>query len=210
MATRRKKAEYHHGHLRQALIDATLALAREKGARAVTLSDAAKHAGVSVAAPYRHFADKDALLAAAAEESFTIFTGRLADANHTGKTAVTRLENHSLAYLRFFAEFPERIELMFGIGLKIWEYPGLLQAALAAFNELGNAVRGLADEGIIPADTTERRTHLFWYLMHGTATLGIARAGPPNAPDPTVAMLELIRAVIPGFELASGKRKKLT
>ncbi len=206
MAVRKKKPEYHHGDLHQALVAATLSLARKKGARAVTLSEAAKEAGVSVAAPYRHFADKEALLAAAAEESYLMFETCLARATATG-SALERCEQLALAYLRFFAEHPERIELMFGIGLKQWEHEGLLKASLAAFQRLQSVVNGLADEGILAPETVGRRAYMFWYLMHGHATLGVGRVGP-DTPEPMKAVLESVHALIRGFAADDGQKKK--
>ena len=72
MARRRKT--YHHGNLRRALLDGALRLVEDQGAEALTLRAAARRAGVSQAAPYRHFADKQALLAAVAEEGFRALT----------------------------------------------------------------------------------------------------------------------------------------
>src|SRR5882757_8124084 len=71
MSTAKKpRATYHHGDLKRALTDAALALVAEKGPKGFTLSEAARRAGVSLAAPYRHFADKADLLASVAEQGF--------------------------------------------------------------------------------------------------------------------------------------------
>ncbi len=197
MAARKKKAGYHHGDLRQALIQATLVLARRHGARAVSLTDAAREAGVSVAAPYRHFADKESLLAAAAEDSFTLFSERLALARAAG-TAMERLEQLALAYLRFFSESPERIELMFGIGLKIWQYPELLAASLVAFDHLRSAVGDVLAMEPAQGELLERRAHQVWYLLHGHAVLGVGNVGP-QTPEPMRTVLESLRAMLHGF-----------
>jgi AcrR family transcriptional regulator len=77
-ATRPAKRAYHHGDLRAALMRAALALIAEHGVKGLALSDAARLAGVSVAAPYRHFKDKEALLAEIAAEGFALFRDALA------------------------------------------------------------------------------------------------------------------------------------
>src|SRR5215813_10430287 len=74
------RTAYHHGDLRRALLDATLRLVEEHGPQGFTLRAAARAAGVSPGAPYHHFADKDALLAAVAEEGFELFGDALRDA----------------------------------------------------------------------------------------------------------------------------------
>ena len=73
-AKRPARRGYHHGNLRRALLDAAIALIQSEGADALTLRAAARAAGVSQAAPYRHFTDKDELLAAVAEEGFRLMT----------------------------------------------------------------------------------------------------------------------------------------
>src|SRR5688500_11737827 len=74
---RRPREGYHHGDLRRALLDATLRLAAEKSPAGVSLRESAREAGVSPAAPYRHFQDKQNMLAAAAEEGFRILLERI-------------------------------------------------------------------------------------------------------------------------------------
>src|SRR4029450_13128283 len=104
---RRRGPRYHHGNLPQALRDAALALITEAGADALTLRGAAKRAGVSQAAPYRHFRNKEALLAAVAEDVFRAMAeamGRRA-APHRADSA-GRLRALGRAYVEFATRHP--------------------------------------------------------------------------------------------------------
>jgi AcrR family transcriptional regulator len=112
---RRRRPRYHHGNLPQALRDAALALINEAGADALTLRGAAKRAGVSQAAPYRHFRNKEALLAAVAEEGFRAMAeamGRRA-APHRADPA-GRLRALGRAYVEFATRHPAHFRVMFG------------------------------------------------------------------------------------------------
>ncbi|GAA3717373.1 TetR/AcrR family transcriptional regulator [Streptomyces tremellae] len=109
------KRGYHHGDLRRALLRATVELARERGARGFSASEAARRVGVPISAPYRHFADRDAMLAAAAPAGFRDLESRFAElpcapafGDWTAQIAV--------AYLRFAQEDPARFEVMFAGG----------------------------------------------------------------------------------------------
>ncbi|HEY1099631.1 MAG TPA: TetR family transcriptional regulator [Myxococcota bacterium] len=186
MATRiKKKAAYHHGDLRQTLIDAALRIARDHGTRAITLADAARLAGVSAAAPYRHFADKEALLAAAAEACFVEFRTVLLAALATTTAPLEAFMRQGEAYLLYAREHPERIDLMFAMRFEFAAHPTLLQASGLAWEALLTAVRALASAQLIAADDVDGLALQVWYLTHGAATVGM---GNPNGPDPLLIM----------------------
>ena len=103
---RGQKTAYHHGDLRRGLMDAAITLIDIRGRAALTMREAARRAGVSEAAPYRHFANLDALLGAVAIEGYDML---LADLD-----AVTSARAIREAYLAFASDFPGRYELMFG------------------------------------------------------------------------------------------------
>src|SRR5688500_15183052 len=117
-----RKRGYHHGDLRQALLDAALPLLRKGGPDALTLRAVARAAGVSQTAPYRHFTDRSALVSAVAEDGFQRLQGRLiaaatAPARTLGKapeTARGGLQAIALAYVRFALEHPAEYRVMFG------------------------------------------------------------------------------------------------
>ena len=181
MATRiKKKAAYHHGDLRQTLVDAALRIARDRGVRAITLAAAAKLAGVSAAAPYRHFADKEALLAAAAEACFVVFHTALNTARTSSTNAVEGFYLQGEAYLDFAKQHPERLDLMFAMHFDFGAYAELLLASGRAHDELTAAVRGLADAGLVDAKRVDDLARQAWFFTHGAATVGLAMPGNPD------------------------------
>src|SRR5579864_3331405 len=93
---------YHHGNLKEALVRAALELIAEKGPAGFTFADAARFAGVSPAAPYRHFRDRDALLADVAQRGFVLFSAALVKAWDEGRPDVmTAFDRLGKAYLAF-------------------------------------------------------------------------------------------------------------
>ena len=112
-----RKQPYHHGDLRRALLDATLALAGERGAAGVTLREVARVAGVSQTAPYRHFPDKLAMLAAASEEGFALLNAALRAALKASKSDPhAELLTLGASYVRFALDHAAHFRLMFGHG----------------------------------------------------------------------------------------------
>ncbi|PTL85401.1 TetR/AcrR family transcriptional regulator [Vitiosangium sp. GDMCC 1.1324] len=115
--TRKKTADkprYHHGDLRRALLDASLALISEEGFGALSLREVARRAGVTHAAPYRHFADKEALLAAVAEEGFRAMAAGMKERMARETTPQGRLSACGVAYVLFAMEHPSHFRVMFG------------------------------------------------------------------------------------------------
>jgi AcrR family transcriptional regulator len=164
VSTSRSRSSYHHGNLREALIEAATALLHEGGAEALSLRAAARRAGVSAMAPYRHFANKEALLAAVAAHGFTLLAARLAEADAAPDPA-NALVAQGVAYVRFACEDPSRFRLMFGAA-QPQGYPDLRAAAGAAYAMLARRVAGLAEEG-----RRDDLTLACWSLVHGLASL---------------------------------------
>ena len=122
--TASRKRPYHHGDLRTALIEAALSLVEEHGVKGLALSDAARQAGVSVAAPYRHFKDKEALLAEIAAEGFVLFRDALARAAQSNpKDKVQRLVEMGVAYVDFALEHRSHFKVMWESGIPKEKYP---------------------------------------------------------------------------------------
>ncbi len=114
---RAREGAYHHGNLREALIQAARELIKEKGPAGFTFADAARSAGVSPAAPYRHFRDREALLADVAREGFVRFEAMLTTGWANGKPdALTAFNNVGRAYLAFARAEPAYYAAMFEIG----------------------------------------------------------------------------------------------
>jgi AcrR family transcriptional regulator len=168
---------YHHGNLREALIRAALDLIAEKGPAGFTFADAARSAGVSSAAPYRHFRDRQALLADVARRGFDLFEQRLNAAWNEGRPDPFRaFENVGRAYLAFAREQPAFYSAMFEAGLPLDDDPELQQAADRAFAVLRRAAETFCAR--LPSDRRPpalmMSLHL-WALAHGIASL-FARA----------------------------------
>src|SRR5690349_13544959 len=142
---RRAERGYHHGNLKEALLQAALDLIAQKGAAGFTFADAARMAGVSPAAPYRHFRDRDELLASIAQRGFEQFEALLTQAWDDGRPdTVTAFERVGKAYLRFAREEPSFYSAMFESGLPVDSNPPLQAASERAFAIIRAAAERLA------------------------------------------------------------------
>src|ERR1700761_8773741 len=132
--SRRAERGYHHGNLKEALLQAALGLIAEKGPAGFTFADAARSAGVSPAAPYRHFRDRDELLSSIAQRGFEQFEAVLTKAWDAGRPdTVTAFERVGKAYLKFAREEPAFYSAMFESGLPVDINPALQAAGERAF-----------------------------------------------------------------------------
>ncbi|MGO9756321.1 MAG: TetR/AcrR family transcriptional regulator [Roseiarcus sp.] len=164
---------YHHGNLREALIRAALELIARKGTAAFTFAEAARFAGVSPAAPYRHFRDRDELMASVALRGFELFEASLARAWDEGRPdAFTALDRLGKAYLEFARAQPSFYSAMFEAGIPVGADPVLRSAGGRAFAVL----RAAADKICATMPAAGRPPALMvalhiWAMAHGTATL---------------------------------------
>src|SRR6201997_4924578 len=141
----RTERGYHHGNLKEALLQAALGLIAEKGAAGFTFADAARMAGVSPAAPYRHFRDRDELLSSIAQRGFEQFEAALSIAWDDGRPdTVTAFERVGKAYLAFARAEPAFYSAMFESGLPMEISPSLQAAAERAFAVIRAAAERLA------------------------------------------------------------------
>src|SRR3984885_5592963 len=130
----RSERGYHHGNLKEALLQAALDLIAKKGAAGFTFADAARLAGVSPAAPYRHFRDRDELMSSIAQRGFEQFESALNAAWDDGRPdTVTAFERVGKAYLKFAREEPAFYSAMFESGLPVDLNPALQAAGERAF-----------------------------------------------------------------------------
>ena len=141
IATGRRNT-YHHGDLRRALIDAALRLIAAEGAGSFTLREVARRARVSHAAPYRHFPDKMALLAAVAEEGFRALRERLlAVGAGLSSEPLRHLQTLGVEYVRFAVEHPAHFQVMFGSGMiDPLAYPAVHEVSQGTFHLLVQAM----------------------------------------------------------------------
>ena len=165
---------YHYGNLREVLLESALRLIAEMGPTGFTLRELARRAGVSHNAPYRHFRDRDDLMAAVAAQGYRELTHamRRAAADHTDP--LERLKQAGLAYITFALRRPEHFAVMFDgpVSLKI-EHPGSSEAAKEAFSTLVSFVQGCQEGGHFPAGDPQSFTLLAWSMVHGVAKLAI-------------------------------------
>ncbi|MBM3489627.1 MAG: TetR/AcrR family transcriptional regulator [Alphaproteobacteria bacterium] len=190
---------YHHGNLREALIRAALDLIVEKGPGGFTFAEAARAAGVSAAAPYRHFRDREALMADVARQGFQRFEAALAAAWNEGRPEPLRaFEDLGKAYLRFAREEPAYYTAMFESGLPLVLDGELRQASERAFQVLRGAAETLC--GLLPRPQRPPALMLalhVWALAHGIASLfgrgDGARRALPMPPE------ELLEAAVLGY-----------
>jgi AcrR family transcriptional regulator len=164
---------YHHGNLREALVRAALDLIAKKGPAGFTFADAARSAGVSSAAPYRHFRDRDALMADVARRGFELFEARLRQAWNDGRPNLnTAFENVGRAYLAFARDEPSHYSAMFEAGVPHDSDAGLRDAANRAFEVLRHAAEVLCAAMPGPQRPPALMVALHvWALSHGIASL---------------------------------------
>lgn len=123
-----KGGRYHHGDLRSALVDAAIDLIAERGVRGFSLAEASRRLGVSAAAPYRHFAERDDLLAAVAVRALQVFAAMVAAEAGGTEDPRQRLAAMSSAYVRFAAQERPLFDTLFSAGLDKIRYPELQRA----------------------------------------------------------------------------------
>ncbi|MCA9575666.1 MAG: TetR/AcrR family transcriptional regulator [Polyangiales bacterium] len=172
VAKRRETGAYHHGDLRAELLTAAVALAEERGIDGLSLRECARRAGVSHAAPYRHFEDKNALLSALAEQGFAW----LAEAGRAAMEGIEdpreRLDAYGVAYVRFAVEHPIHFRLMFTRALPAGpsapddcvEQPSPDDAFALLVATAGEARRASGEQALLAGVAS-------WCLPHGLAML---------------------------------------
>ena len=181
---------YHHGNLKEALIDAALELIAQKGPAGFTFAEAARWAGVSPAAPYRHFRDRDELMADVARRGFDQFEAVLARAWDGGRPdAFTAFDRVGKAYLQFARSEPAYYSAMFESGIPVDSNPTLMAASERAFAIIRAAAERLAamaPPGMPRPPAMMMALHI-WSMAHGVASLfgrgDAARRKLPMSPE---------------------------
>ena len=185
------KTSYHHGNLRQALVEAALELIAQQGPTGFTLSEAAKAAGVTPAAVYRHFAGRDDLIAEVARQGFDIFGALMEFAWNGGKpSSLAAFEATGRAYLAFARKYPGHYMAMFESGLSLNAHPDLAalsQKARAVLERAAEALSQNLPEGRRPPASMVS-AHI-WSLSHGVVELYMRGQGA-RGPWPPEDLLE--------------------
>lgn len=170
---KKKQKTYHHGNLRQTLLEVALRTIDEQGVHSLSLRELARRAHVSQAAPYRHFASKEALVDSVAEQGFRLLATHMKEANAVPQvTPLEQFQQLAMAYVSFAHHHPAYFRLMFGpplssapmqVGLQLsrQEVYDLLLGSLAACREAGWLREGTLDELTLCA----------WSMVHGLSQL---------------------------------------
>ncbi|WP_213773513.1 TetR/AcrR family transcriptional regulator [Bradyrhizobium sp. dw_78] len=207
----RTERGYHHGNLKEALLQAALDLIAKKGPAGFTFADAARLAGVSPAAPYRHFRDRDELLSSIALRGFEQFEAMLTHAWDDGRPeTVAAFERVGKAYLAFAREEPAFYSAMFESGLPLDLNPALLAASERAFSVVRAAAERLA--ALAPPDVPRPPALMMalhiWSMSHGVASLfargDAARRKLPMSADDLLEAEVLIYLRGLGFPVGGG------
>ena len=186
------KRGYHHGDLKRALVDGALRLIEEKGPTGFTLSEAAREAGVTPAAVYRHFEGREDLIAEAARQGYEIFADLMEYAYAKGQpSALASFEATGRAYLAFARKYPGHYVAMFESGISIQRTPELNEVATRAMGVLERAAVELSKH--IPEEKRpppQMFSAHIWALSHGVVEL-FARGNPgTKSPFPPEELLE--------------------
>lgn len=180
---RKRPGRYHHGDLRQALIQAALRTIDRQGVEALTLRAVGASLGVSRTALYRHFSDKDSLLAAVAVEGFRTLHGALVESWRGAGQALAGFRAQGHAYVEFGTTHPAHYRVMFGgYVTRAARGSDLEEAGAAAFTALVDALVDLQQRGIVRPDDPVLQARYVWGTVHGIAMLLMADKMRSDAP----------------------------
>lgn len=167
-----KTNTYHHGNLRQTLIEIACSDIREKGVDGLSLRAIAKKAGVSANAPYRHFSDKRALLIAIAIVGFEELKARLNEVEQADLDILQEFSMKGMAYVKFAGDCPEKYKLMFGPAITDrMEDEHLSIAAGESYEMLLTSIQRGIDAGIFKNRPVQTLADPIWSMMHGISSL---------------------------------------
>jgi len=162
---------YHHGDLRTALVRSALEILRAEGPEGLTLRAVARAAGVSQAAPYRHFADRRALVAAVAEEGFRRLHADMLEA-FRANPGPQGFRQIAYAYVRFAERNPAEYRIMFGPEVaRQDDLPALRETSHAVLDFVRQGVEGLQAAGVVAAGDPWRIAVSLWAMLHGLVML---------------------------------------
>lgn len=193
---------YQHGDLREALIDAGVKLLMEGGADALSLRAAAQLAGVSHAAPYRHYRDKDALIAAIAERGFHLLTAKMRSQLEASgaRKAGRKLVALGVGYVMFGMEHPAYLQLIFGgFRSRADMSPELVAAGAEAYLVLRDTVAAGVSSGELRKAEVDDVALACWSLVHGLSMLMIHGAvAKPDTSQLEAALVERLLGLLGG------------
>jgi AcrR family transcriptional regulator len=188
---------YHHGDLRRTLLDASLELMEAEGLGALSLREVARRAGVTHQAPYHHFADKGALVAAIVAEGFGLLRDEmLRQRARAGPGAAARLAAIGVGYVGFALQHPAHFRVMFRPELTATvTSPEHREVTTEAYRLLEESVAACVDEGLASRSDQQALVLLSWSLVHGLAALwldGPLASSPDSAPVEPRALAQAV------------------
>lgn len=202
----RRKPHYHHGELREALIGATRQLVEERGAENFTLADACRVAGVSTAAPYRHFKGKQEILAEIASRGFDELTKRsMAMVAEKGEGTLDGIIAMGQAYVAFAADETAVFRLMFGQEPALKKAEHVVGTGHECFAHVIGQVAIYCKRNKVRGDAQQIALKL-WTFVHGAASLLIDDDYMAIAPN--IDVNQLIASATPGLLAASPRMRK--
>ena len=171
---RKRAGQYHHGDLRRALVDEAVRTIQAEGFERLTLRGAGEKLGVSRTALYRHFADKQALLAAVGGEGFRLLRVALATAWEEHGRGRAGFEAMGLAYVRFAVAHPSHYRVMFGRFVdSCAKDAGFVDEAQGAFQVLVDSIVEQQQAGLVRPDDPQLLARFIWSVVHGVPMLAI-------------------------------------
>lgn len=174
---------YHHGNLKKALLDAAVKVIAKVGPRAFTLREVARKAKVSHNAPYRHFRDKEELLAAVAAEGFDRLADSMIDAAAPADDALSALLLSGSGYVQFALRWPDHFSVMFDQHEGFHAYPNYAASGQRAFQVLLDRITAAQEAGQLPAGDANALALTAWSMVHGIAKLAISGLLPFDKED---------------------------
>jgi AcrR family transcriptional regulator len=200
---RRKARGYHHGDLKAALLESAIGILQRQGLEALTLRAVARAAGVSQAAPYRHFADRRALVAAVAEEGFRgLQKAMLDEMQLLGASGAPRagLKQVAVAYVRFGLANPAVYRVMFGPEVAITDdLPALRETGRGVLAFVAEGIRRVQSAGLIGPGDPWLMAVATWATLHGLVMLILDGQTTGVAPDVDALVEEATRIMMFGM-----------
>ena len=202
-----RKRPYHHGNLKKTLLDAAVKVIAKVGPRAFTLREVARQAKVSHNAPYRHFRDKEELLAAVAAQGFERLADSMIEAAAPDGDPLNALMLTGRGYVQFALRWPEHFSVMFDHCENLDAFPDYAASARRAFQVLLDHVVAAQRAGELPSAEANPLALTCWSMVHGIAKLAISNLLPFTSQD---AVLEFTAFATRALSDGLGKPRSKT